>query len=77
MERSLSCEDVLHHLFTYLDGELDAVTGEDVERHLNACRGCSSRAEFERRLKARLAEAAATGAPETLVDRIRTLIERF
>jgi anti-sigma factor (TIGR02949 family) len=76
-EKALSCEDVLDHLFAYLDGELDAATGEDIERHLHACRGCFSRAEFERRLKVRLAEANATGAPETLVRRIRTLMEQF
>jgi len=74
---SLSCEDVLDHLFAYLDGELDAVIGEDIERHLEACRGCFSRAEFERRLRAKLAEAAAVEAPEALRRRIRLLIERF
>lgn len=74
---SLSCEDVLAHLFAYLDGELDAVTGEGIELHLEACRGCFSRAEFERRLRARLAEAAAVEAPEALRRRIRSLIERF
>ncbi len=74
---SLSCEEVLHHLFAYLDGELDAAAGENIERHLNACRGCFSRAEFERRLKARLAEAATVEAPERLRRRVRLLIERF
>ena len=73
----LSCEDVLDQLFAYLDGELDGATDEDIERHLAACRSCFGRAEFERRLKARLAEAAATGAPETLVRRIRTLMEQL
>lgn len=77
MERTLSCEEVLHHIFAYLDGELDAATGEDIERHLEACRGCFSRAEFERRLRSRLAESAATSAPEKLKKRIRTLIEHF
>jgi anti-sigma factor (TIGR02949 family) len=73
----MSCEEVLHHLFAYLDGELDALTGEDIQRHLEACRGCFSRAEFERRLKARLAEAATVEAPEKLRRRVRLLIERF
>ncbi len=76
-QRPLSCEDVLHQLFDYLDGELDGATDADIARHLEACRGCFGRAEFERRLKSRLAEAAATGAPETLMNRIRTLLERF
>lgn len=76
-ERALSCEDVLEHLFAHLDDELDARMGAEIERHLHACRGCFSRAEFERRLKARLAEASATGAPETLVRRITTLMEQF
>lgn len=76
-DRALSCEDVLDHLFAYLDGELEDASGEEIERHLRACRACFGRAEFERRLKSRLAEAAATGAPETLMRRIRTFMEQL
>ena len=78
MSRSkINCEEVLEHLFAYLDGELDAQRQALIAEHLHACRGCFSRAEFERRLKARLTEAGEEKAPDTLVRRVQSLIARF
>ena len=76
-DHHLSCEQVLEQLFAYLDQALDATTNADVERHLQSCRGCFSRAEFERRLRARVAETGAVSAPETLRVRIKALTDRF
>lgn len=75
--RNLRCEQVLEHLFEYLDHALDAQTSAEIERHLDACRGCFSRAEFERRLRARVAETGTASAPATLRARIKALIDRF
>lgn len=75
--KKLSCEQVLAHLFEYLDSALDASTSADIERHLEACRGCFGRAEFERRLRARVAETATAEAPERLRKRVELLIGRF
>lgn len=72
-----SCEEVLQRLFAYLDGELDDADSDDIEHHLDACRGCFGRAEFERRLRARLADAMTAEAPETLRRRVRGLIDRL
>jgi anti-sigma factor (TIGR02949 family) len=76
-DHKLSCEQVLEHLLAYLDRELDAATSAEIDRHLAECRGCFSRAEFERRLKARVAETGTADAPESLRQRIKALIERF
>jgi anti-sigma factor (TIGR02949 family) len=73
----LSCEEVLHQLFAYLDRELDSETSAQIERHLEICRGCFSRAEFERKLKAHLKDAGAQAAPERLRARLKHLIEKF
>ena len=76
-ERSIRCEEALRLLATYLDGELDRVGSEEVERHLDTCRSCWSRAEFERRLKGRLAELEREDVAPRLERRIRTLIRGF
>jgi anti-sigma factor (TIGR02949 family) len=76
-KREMNCEEVLGHLFEYLDGELDGATEGEIEHHLERCRGCFSRAEFERRLKRKLSETAETEAPQSLRSRVRALIERF
>jgi anti-sigma factor (TIGR02949 family) len=77
MTAGLSCEEVIEKLLEYLDRELDAAAQLEIERHLETCRGCFSRAEFERRLRARVAEAGDVKAPESLRRRIRALVARY
>jgi mycothiol system anti-sigma-R factor len=77
MTDQISCEDVIGKLLEYLDRELDADAERDVEHHLETCRACFTRAEFERRLRSRVAEAGAAKAPDSLRRRIRSLIGRY
>jgi anti-sigma factor (TIGR02949 family) len=74
---TLSCEEVLKHLVAYLDRDTDAHTAADIERHLEQCRGCYSRAEFEKQLKAQVRAAGSRSAPERLRARIRKLVGEF
>jgi anti-sigma factor (TIGR02949 family) len=76
-EDRMSCEEVLRHLVAYLDREMDAATALAIERHLEECRGCFSRAAFERKLKAHVCGTASSRAPERLRSRIRELIRKF
>jgi anti-sigma factor (TIGR02949 family) len=73
----MKCEEVLRHLVAWLDRETDAATAAAIERHLEECRGCFSRAEFEKKLKSHVRDAASTRAPERLRSRIRALIRKF
>lgn len=73
----LSCEQVLEHLFAYLDQALDEGRRAEIERHLRSCRACFSRAEFERRLRGRVAETASAEAPASLRARIKLLLDNF
>ncbi len=75
--QSLTCEEVLEHLLAYLDREVDSHTSSEIERHLAGCRGCFSRAEFERRLKARVQETGELDAPDSLRRKLRFLVENF
>lgn len=73
----MNCEEVLRHLVAYLDREMDAGTATLIERHLEECRGCFSRAAFERKLKSQLRASGSRKAPQRLRARIRQLIGRF
>lgn len=73
----VNCEEVLKHLVAYLDRETDAHTTAEIERHLEECRGCFSRADFEKRLKARLRAAGSRAAPERLRARIKKMVDEF
>lgn len=78
MSRStMTCEEVLKHLVAYLDRETDAHTEAEIQWHLEECRGCFSRAEFERKLKAHLRKAGSSPAPERLRARIKEMIRKF
>jgi anti-sigma factor (TIGR02949 family) len=73
----LECEEAVAKLLEFLDGELDEIAGRGIERHLETCRECFERAEFERRLRERVAQAAVAPAPESLRRRVRALMETF
>jgi anti-sigma factor (TIGR02949 family) len=75
--RTWSCEEALRRLALYLDGELDLGSRTRMEEHLHRCRTCYSRAEFERRLKERLAELGREPVPDELRGRIETLVSAF
>lgn len=73
----IGCEEALRRVFEYLDRELDATRHAEMERHLHTCRACYSRAEFEKRLKARLGALGAEPAPSEFAQRIKGLLRRF
>jgi anti-sigma factor (TIGR02949 family) len=77
MTRTIDCEKALRLLAEYLDSELDHASAAEVERHLETCRSCYSRAEFERRLKARLSDVRHAPVGPSLEQGIRSLIRRF
>lgn len=73
----MTCEEVLKHLLAYVDKELNLEVSAEIDQHLERCRGCFSRADFERKLKAKLAETGSTTAPDRLRSRVRALIDSF
>jgi anti-sigma factor (TIGR02949 family) len=74
---TVDCEQALELLLEFIDGELPEARRASVEQHLQTCRSCFSRMEFESRLKRRLSSLAPAEAPAGLRDRIRDLIKKF
>lgn len=70
----IDCEEALGRLFEFLDHELDAAEQDAVERHLQTCRSCFSRAGFERRLKGKLRDLR---APDAASERVESLLRNF
>ncbi|GGX66501.1 hypothetical protein GCM10007392_37750 [Saccharospirillum salsuginis] len=75
--RDIRCEEVIEQLFDYLDRELDEEMQHRIERHIEHCRDCFTRAEFEKRLRRRLGETSRVAAPESLHRRLREVMESF
>lgn len=76
-DRDIACEEAVRRLARYLDGELGGREEAEVERHLETCRSCWSRAEFERRLRSRLGELRGGEVDPEFEERIRGLLGGF
>ena len=75
--KTIGCNEALTHLLEYLDQELKGAKSQEVKHHIDLCRSCFSRAEFEQRLKNRLREAGHETAGREFEKRIKTLLKRF
>lgn len=73
----ISCEELLEQLFEYLDRELDDRTRTTIDHHLELCRDCFSRVEFEQRLRDRISDAGKQTAPDRLHERVRKIIDQL
>lgn len=68
---AITCEEALAHLFEYLDGELEGAERSRVSEHLEVCRRCYPRLEFERSfMEAVRRVRSGRGAPPELRDRV-------
>ena len=72
-----TCEEALKVLAEHLDRELDERRDRQLHSHLDSCRSCYSRAEFERQLKARIRTLGTDEIPDDLATRIEALLNTF
>lgn len=75
--RAIDCAEVMRQLFEYLDGEVDAVSHKEITHHLDDCRSCFSRVEFEKALKEKVRQASRGTAPDSLREKLDVLIRGF
>ncbi|HKV46197.1 MAG TPA: mycothiol system anti-sigma-R factor [bacterium] len=74
----MNCEEALEKLWQYLDRELDGESTSELHRHLEECRHCFSKVEFEQRLRA-IVRRSCSGeqAPAELRERLSRLLRLF
>lgn len=75
--KNIRCEEVVEHLLSFLDGEIEESRRDMIEQHLEDCRSCCSRAEFELALRHRVREVATKRPTLQLRQRIRRMIDDF
>ena len=75
--KPINCDEALRLLAAFLDHELHFGEREGVERHLEICRSCFSRAEFERRLKGEIGQLGREEVPPGFEERVRRLLGSF
>lgn len=69
------CNDALHELYTYIDGELTDSRREVITEHLNACGECFEAFDFQAELRQVVAHKCRDEVPDALKDRIAHLID--
>ena len=68
------CQDALHTLYHYLDGELTAERRAAIQRHLSQCAPCLHAFDFEAELKVVIARSCRDQVPEHLRAKIARAI---
>lgn len=70
------CLEAIDNLYAYLDGELEPEEIEKFENHIDHCRSCFTRKEFESAVSKRI-KATKGRVPDSLQNRLRDLIGKF
>ncbi len=47
----IKCEEVLKHLYEYIDNQLDEVSQAEIDEHLKLCKLCCQHYDFELKLR--------------------------
>jgi mycothiol system anti-sigma-R factor len=71
----VDCEEAVHELYTYLDGELTEERREEIRIHLDYCGPCGGAAEFEAELRKVIANRCKDRVPQSLIDRVAVAID--
>lgn len=68
------CQDALHTLYHFLDGELTAERRSAIQHHLDQCAPCLHAFDFEAELKMVVARSCRDQVPESLRQKVADLL---
>ena len=71
----VNCEEAVHELYIFLDGELTEERREVIRIHLDYCGPCGGAAEFEAELRRVIANRCKDRVPDSLIQRVAEAIE--
>jgi mycothiol system anti-sigma-R factor len=72
--RAGDCQDALHTLYHYLDGELTESRRQAIQHHLDQCEPCLHAFDFEAELKVVIARSCRDQVPDQLRRKIAEAI---
>ncbi|HVB90991.1 MAG TPA: mycothiol system anti-sigma-R factor [Acidimicrobiales bacterium] len=73
--KNMNCDEAVHQLYHYLDGELTEQRRQQISEHLNFCGPCGGAADFEAELRQVIANRCKDHVPEGLIRRIAEAID--
>jgi mycothiol system anti-sigma-R factor len=72
---AMNCDEAVHQLYHFLDGELTEERRAQISVHLTYCGPCGGAAEFEAELRLVIANHCKDHVPESLIRRIADAID--
>lgn len=73
----LSCEQVLQDIWAYLDHEICEADLGHIKSHLDLCRSCFSRVEFEKLLRVEMKKKTEHCCPDKVKARIKSILDQY
>ncbi len=73
--KTMNCDDAVHQLYHFLDGELTEERRILIAEHLTYCAPCGGAVEFEAELRLVIANHCKDHVPESLIRRIAEAID--
>ena len=70
----VNCDEAVHRLYHYLDGELTEERRAVIRMHLDACHHCLEAFEFEYVLRRTIADRCRDEVPPSLIARVAAAI---
>src|SRR3984893_11460238 len=64
------CQEAIHTLYDFLDGELTEDRRTEIQRHLQECSPCLEAFDFEAELKLAIAKKCRDQVPPALMERV-------
>jgi mycothiol system anti-sigma-R factor len=74
-EHEVDCNETLHRLYTYLDGELTEERRTEIKRHLDECPPCFDAFDFEAELRVVIAQRCKDRVPDSLLERVQRALD--
>ena len=72
------CELVIENLYDYITShDMTPETCAEIKQHLEACRRCFDRVEFEVKIVERFKSSGDCKCPDSLKRKVQALIDRF
>ncbi len=72
---SVDCQEAVHELYHFLDGELTEERRTEIRVHLDWCGPCNGAADFEAELRKVIANRCKDRVPDSLIARVAAAID--
>jgi anti-sigma factor RsiW len=72
----LNCKGVIHELSNYIDGDLDSVVKQELERHLEHCEDCTMVVDQTRKSIEMLCDSQPVSLPDDVRSRLHSALHR-